>query len=103
MTVMTSFPAVAGWAGGALIASPSSAFRERVLHSLNGRCRPVQEAVGGAEALGKLEKGEWQVLVLDRRVADLDTDELIAIIERRFPGIQVVLLDSDVAFSSNET
>jgi DNA-binding NtrC family response regulator len=102
MTVMTSFPAIAGWEGGAMIASPSSAFRERVLHSLNGRCRPVQEAVGGAEALGKLEKGEWQVLVLDRRVADLDTDELIAIIQRRFPGIQVVLLDSDVAFSSDE-
>jgi DNA-binding NtrC family response regulator len=102
MTVMTSFPAIAGWEGGAMIASPSSAFRERVLHSLNGRCRPVQEAVGGAEALGKLEKGEWQVLVLDRRVADLDTDELIAIIHRRFPGIQVVLLDSDVAFSSDE-
>jgi DNA-binding NtrC family response regulator len=102
MTVMTSFPAIAGWAGGALIASPSSAFRERVLHSLNGRCRPVQQAVGGAEALGKLEKGDWQVLVLDRRVADLDTDELIAIIQRRFPGIQVVLLDSDIAFSSEE-
>jgi DNA-binding NtrC family response regulator len=103
MTVMTSFPAIAGWAGGALIASPSSAFRERVVHSLNGRCRPVQQALGGAEALGKLEKGDWQVLVLDRRVADLDTDELIAIIQRRFPGIQVVLLDSDAGFAGEET
>ena len=103
MMVMTSFPAIAGWAGGALIASPSSAFRERVAHKLNGLCRPVQQAVGGAEALGKLEKGDWQVLVLDRRVADLDSDELIAIIQRRFPGIQVVLLDSDAGFAGEET
>jgi DNA-binding NtrC family response regulator len=95
MTVMTTFPSMARVAGGALIASASSAFRDQVLHNLNGRCRPVQQALGGAEALVKLEKGDWQVLFLDRRVPDLDTDELIAIIQRRFPGTQVVLLDSD--------
>jgi DNA-binding NtrC family response regulator len=81
--------------GGALIASPSNAFRERVLHRLNGRCRPVQHALGGAEALVKLEKGNWQVLYLDRHLPDLDAEELNAVIQRRFPAIQVVLLDSD--------
>jgi DNA-binding NtrC family response regulator len=81
--------------GGALIASPDSALREQVVHRLNGRCRPVQQALGGADALAKLEKGDWQVLFLDRRLPDLDADELIAIIERRFPGTQVVMLDSD--------
>jgi DNA-binding NtrC family response regulator len=99
MTVMTTFPSMARVAGGALIASASSAFRDQVLHNLNGRCRPVQQALGGAEALVKLEKGDWQVLFLDRRVPDLDTDELIAIIQRRFPGTQVVLLDSDAEVS----
>src|SRR5277367_635049 len=103
MTLMTTFPSMTRVAGGALIASASSAFRDQVLHNLNGRCRPVQQALGGAEALSKLEKGDWQVLFLDRRVPDLDTDELIAIIQRRFPGTQVVLLDSDVAFSGAET
>jgi len=102
MTVMTTFPAIARVAGGAMIASASSAFRDQVLHSLNGRCRPVQQALGGAEALVKLEKGDWQVLFLDRRVPDLETDELVAIIERRFPGIQVVLLDSDAEFSASD-
>jgi DNA-binding NtrC family response regulator len=62
---------------------------------LNGRCRPVQQALGGADALAKLENGNWQLLFLDRRVSDLDTGELTAIIQKRFPGIQVVLLDSD--------
>ena len=88
--------------GGALIASPNSALREEVLHRLNGRCRPVQQVLGGADALAKLEKGEWQVLFLDRRLPDLDAEELIAIIQKRFPGIQVVMLDSDTARSSSD-
>jgi DNA-binding NtrC family response regulator len=74
-----------------------------VLHRLNGRCRPVQQAWGGAEALVQLEKGNWQVLFLDRRLQDLDAEELIAIIQRRFPGIQVVLLDSDSPNAAEET
>lgn len=81
--------------GAALIASPSSVLRQQILHRLNGRCQPVQQAAGGAEALAKLEKGDWQVLFLDRRLPDLDAGELIAIIQKRFPGTRVVLLDSD--------
>jgi DNA-binding NtrC family response regulator len=97
MSVMTNLSATARAAGGALIASPSSALREQVLQNLNGRWRPVQHALGGAEALAKLQEGDWQVLFLDRRLPDLDSEELIAIIGQRFPGIQVVLLDSDAA------
>ena len=88
--------------GGALIASPNGALREQVLHRLNGRCRPVQQALGGADALAKLEKGDWQVLFLDRCLPDLDAQEVIAISRRRFPGIQVVLLDSEPARSGRE-
>jgi DNA-binding NtrC family response regulator len=78
-----------------LVASPSSSLREQVLHSLHHpRCQ-VQEVSGGADALVKLESGSWQLLFLDRRLPDLDTEELVEIIKRRFPGIEVVLLDSD--------
>jgi DNA-binding NtrC family response regulator len=91
---MTTTPVVS-ICGGALIASANSALREQVVHRLNGRCRPVQQALGGADALAHLEKGKWQLLFLDRRIPDLDSDEVIAIIQRRFPGIQVVMLDSD--------
>jgi len=94
MSTMTGFPSMSAVAGGAVIASASSAFREQVVDRLNGRCRPVQQAMGGADALAKLESGDWQMLFLDRRVPDLDTEELIAIIQRRFAGVQVVLLDS---------
>ncbi|MFZ0317582.1 MAG: sigma-54 dependent transcriptional regulator [Candidatus Sulfotelmatobacter sp.] len=94
MSALTVFPSLASIAGGAVIASPSGAFREQVVDRLNGRCRPLQQALGGADALAKLEKGDWQLLFLDRQVSDLETGELIAIIQKRFPGIQVVLLDS---------
>ena len=102
MTVIPTFPNIPATSGGALIASPSGALREQVTRSLNGRWRPVQHALGGAEALAKLEAGDWQVLFLDRRLADLVSEELIAIIQRRFPGIQVVLLDSDAEFPEGE-
>jgi len=98
MMPMPMFPS----SGAALIASPNSALREEVLHRLNGRCRPVQQALGGADALAKLEKGGWQVLFLDRRLPDLNAEELMAIIGRRFPGIQVVLLDSELDHPSEE-
>ena len=88
--------------GAALIASPSGALRAQVMHRLNGRCRPVQQVLGGADALAKLENGDWQVLFLDRRLPDLDAEELLATIEKRFPGIQVVLLDSDAVAEEEE-
>jgi DNA-binding NtrC family response regulator len=101
MSAMPAMP-VFMHSGGALIASPDSALRQQVLHRLNGRCRPVQQALGGADALAKLENGDWQVLFLDRRLPDLDAEELIKIIQRRFPGTQVVMLDSDGAPSADQ-
>jgi DNA-binding NtrC family response regulator len=100
MSALTHFPGLASMAGGALIASPNRGFREQVLGRLNGRCRPVQQALGGADALAKLAEGDWPFLFLDRRVDDLDSEELVAIVEKRFPGIQVVLLDSDRGVSA---
>jgi DNA-binding NtrC family response regulator len=93
MCPVTTFPPIAG-NGGALIATPSGALREQVLRSLDGRWRPVDQVTGGAEALAKLEQGDWQVLFLDRRIPDLASEELAAIIQKKFPGIQLVLLDS---------
>ena len=87
---MVSYPA-----GGVLIASSSMVFRKQVRHSLPAVDGRVQEAMGGADALDKLETGDWQVLFLDRRLPDLDAEELMETIRQRFPGIEVVMLDSD--------
>jgi len=102
MGTMTAFPMIVRPSGGALIASPNGALREQVLQSLNGRWRPVQHALGGAEALVKLEKGDWQVLFLDRRMPDLNSEEVMAIVQRRFPEVQVVLLDADEGFPADD-
>ena len=46
MSAMNHFPIVDRVPGGASIASARSAMREQVLHSRNGRWRPVQHAQG---------------------------------------------------------
>src|SRR5579864_506197 len=90
MTSAAFLPAISG---GVLVASPSTQMRDRVLRKMERR-GPVQVATGGAEALAKLESGQWQMLFLDRRLPDLDAEELVEIIERRYPGIRVVMVDS---------
>jgi DNA-binding NtrC family response regulator len=81
--------------GGVLVASPNTRFREQVRRSLAARSGPVVEVNGGADALVKLESGRWQLLFVDRSLPDLDAEELTQIIRARFPGIEVVLLDSN--------
>jgi transcriptional regulator with GAF, ATPase, and Fis domain len=101
MTCAAILPSIAG---GVLVASPSTFLREQVRKSLQDERGPIHEVHGGADALAKLENGQWQVLFLDRRLRDLDAEELIGIIKLRFPGIEVVLLDSDssIPFMASE-
>lgn len=55
----------------------------------------VEEAQGGADALVKLEKGEWLALYLDRSLPDLDAEEVARTVRQHFPEIEVVLSDSE--------
>jgi DNA-binding NtrC family response regulator len=92
---MTSFPIPHNYADHVLVASPSNVVRQRVLESLRSPVRRFEQASGGAEALVHLESGFWQVLFLDRRLPDLDAEELSQTVRQRFPGIEVVLLDPE--------
>jgi DNA-binding NtrC family response regulator len=83
------------YANHVLIASPSNVVRQRVLESLRSPARQFEQASGGAEALVHLESGFWQVLFLDRRLPDLDAEELSHTVRQRFPGIEVVMLDPE--------
>jgi DNA-binding NtrC family response regulator len=96
MDVMTSYPIPSNYADHILVASPSTVVRQRVLESLRSPRRCFAQATGGAEALVHLESGFWQVLFLDRRLPDLDAEELSQTVRQRFPGIDVVLLDPEV-------
>jgi DNA-binding NtrC family response regulator len=93
---MTTFPIPPHYADHILVASPSTVVRQRVLESLRSPARRFEQATGGAEALVHLENGFWQVLFLDRRLPDLDAEELSHTVRQRFPGIEVVLLDPEI-------
>ncbi|HSZ64176.1 MAG TPA: sigma-54 dependent transcriptional regulator [Terriglobales bacterium] len=92
---MTTFPIPPNYADHILVASPSPVVRQRVLESLRSPARRFEQASGGAEALGHLENGFWQVLFLDRHLPDLDAEELGQTVRRRFPKIEVVMLDPE--------
>jgi DNA-binding NtrC family response regulator len=91
---MTCLPVVPNSAEHILVASPSSAVRQRVVERLRSPAYRVAQATGGAEALGHLESGLCQVLYLDRSLPDLDAQELSRTIRERFPEVEVVLVDS---------
>ena len=79
--------------GGVLVASVNAHVRDHVVNKLQLGRGPIGIASGGAEALAKLDSGNWQTLILDRQLPDLDAEELRGITERQYPGIRVMLLD----------
>ncbi|HYH00141.1 MAG TPA: sigma-54 dependent transcriptional regulator [Terriglobales bacterium] len=81
--------------GGVLVASPNDFLRKRIVETLHSTSWPVEEAVGGADALNKLENSECELLLLDRRLPDLDSTELRGMINLQFPGVDVLMLDGE--------
>jgi DNA-binding NtrC family response regulator len=98
---MTSYPTPHNYANHILVASPSNVVRQRVLEGLRSPVRRFEQASGGAEALVHLESGFWQVLFLDRRLPDLNAEELSQTVRQRFPEIEVVLLDPESEVGSS--
>ncbi len=77
-----------------LIATPNTDLRRRLENSLS-KVTHVTEASTGAEALYMLDRRGARIVVLDRRLPDLNCDELIGVMEQQFPGTDVVLLDGE--------
>jgi DNA-binding NtrC family response regulator len=98
---MTSYPTPSNFsarpacANHVLVASPSSDVRQRVFNSLRSPALRFEHARGGAEALLCLESGSWQMVFLDRRLPDLNAEELSQTVRQRYPEIEVVLLDEE--------
>src|SRR5579871_3328959 len=78
-----------------IVASSNNGLRRQIMERFTGCRVAAAEAIGGADALGKLENSECQLLLLDRRLPDLNSDELVHMIHQRFPGIDVLLFDED--------
>jgi len=78
-----------------LIASSNEAFRKLWLENPAYNEMEVEEASGGADALAKLDAEQWQEVLLDRRLHDLDVREVVEIIRTRHPQVTVRVVDSD--------
>jgi len=76
-----------------LIASANPAFREQVLTGFP-EYGELEEALSGAHALAKLNSVSFDALILDRHLPDLNAHEVADLAKRRFPKIQVSVLDS---------
>jgi transcriptional regulator with GAF, ATPase, and Fis domain len=76
-----------------IVASANAAIRHRILETFHSSRIQAAEAFGGADAIGKLESSECQLLLLDGKLPDLNTEDVMRTINARFPGIDVLLLD----------
>lgn len=77
-----------------LIASADHQFRDRAVSRLRNSCWHVDIANGGADALGKMEISPARLLLLDGKLPDLQPADVIDMVEARFPGVDVVLVNS---------
>lgn len=80
--------------GRVLIVSSDAAFRIKWsgLPLYDGKA--IEEAAGGADALAKLESASWGEVLLDRKLHDLDVDEVLRTIKSRHPNLLVRLANS---------
>jgi len=78
-----------------LIVSPDGEFRDKVLGKLSPPHQHADQANGGAEALSMLEAAEYQELLLDRWLPDLDVAELAKIVKTAFPNVRVFVAGAD--------
>ncbi len=77
-----------------LVASANAEFRSLARARCEERLVTALEAVGGADALAKLEDGAAGTILLDRRLPDLDAEEVALRIRQQNPALRVLLIDS---------
>lgn len=87
---------------GVLIASPNSSFRGYLLGIVNSYSWPAEQAYSGADALEKLEASECELLLLDENLPDLNTSEVRGFVKQHFPGIDVLMVDSETGRAAPE-
>jgi DNA-binding NtrC family response regulator len=79
-----------------LVASSNESFRRLWVGKPEYETVEMEQAAGGADALAKLESENWGEVLLDRRLHDLDVDEVLQIIRARHPHLLVRVVDSDL-------
>jgi transcriptional regulator with GAF, ATPase, and Fis domain len=79
-----------------LIASSDPGVRNRSIAETGGQKMFFEEAPSGAEAMARLRSMAYDLLILDRRLPDLNADEVAEIVRKKFPGLRIQLVDSAI-------
>src|SRR5579872_6958391 len=77
-----------------LIASSDPAVRTRSIAENSGQKISFEEAPSGAQAMARLRTVAYDLLILDRRLPDLNAEEVAEIVRKKFPGLRIQLVDS---------
>jgi DNA-binding NtrC family response regulator len=85
-----------------IIASTNADFRSHIHKILKAMHWPAEEAMGGADALNKIEgKPEIEAVLLDHWLPDLDVSDLEHSLRTRYPALDVVLVDMEASEPSH--
>jgi transcriptional regulator with GAF, ATPase, and Fis domain len=77
-----------------LIASSDPNIRTRSIAETGSDKVSYEEAPSGAQAMARLRSVPFDLLILDRRLPDLNADEVAEIVRKKFPGLRIQLVDS---------
>ena len=78
---------------GVLIVSPNGELRRELMSRVKSERWRLTEAVSGAHALGQLEAEDFQLLLLDPSLPDLNANEFQKMVRSQFPHLQILPLD----------
>ena len=78
-----------------LVISPNDEFRAKVANRVASDSCVVDEATGGAAALAQADECAYATALLDRRLVDLNADEVLTALQKQQPNIRVVFIDSE--------
>lgn len=78
---------------GVLIVSPNGELRRELISRIKSERWRLTEAVSGAHALGQLESQDFQLLLLDPSLPDLNASEFHKLLRTQFPQLQILPLD----------
>jgi len=77
-----------------LIASSDPRMRSRSLAETSDQDVFVEETPTGAQAMARLRSLNFDLLILDRRLPDLNAEEVAEIVRKKFPSMRIQLVDS---------
>lgn len=78
---------------GVLIVSPDDNLRGGLVSRAQSERWKLMEATSGAQALAHLERSDFELMLLDPQLPDLDSSELQELVRAQFPRLQIMMLN----------